>query len=419
MHITILTSKHPNFSHCGPDEIVLASLCNGLINNGYEVSYAFASVDENSKNSFDINIKKFGVNYIGDFTSNFVNKKPKNKFQLGQEIIKSIFLEPKNDFDVKIDNNLKEKIIERKTDLYLIFWDTCFEYILPLICSKKVIAYYAKPPYNASLTKIKNKKNNIFLISQIKKNLLINYLNKKTKGNIKRMQKLKLMTNICYLDTLFYKSNKVNAFYIPLTLRDYFKENQTLKKINTEKQTINIIGALGSMFATGSRLGFNYLINEIFPIIDDQIKRYNLVINFYGRGYSKKDINIISSNSSCKFYGFVEDIDKEVNKNSIALFFNNVSNYTGTYTRVPYLMSSGICIIAHRNLEKSVPELVHGENILLGETPAEISALIIQTLSNPSLVERIGRNARETFIRKFAFNSVAKSISKYLNNLKD
>ena len=102
-----------------------------------------------------------------------------------------------------------------------------------------------------------------------------------------------------------------------------------------------------------------------------------------------------------------------------ALFFNNVGNYTGTYTRLPYLMSSGICIIAHINLKNSVPELVNGENILLGETPEEISSLIFKALNNSSLVEKIGKNARETFNKKFSGYSVAKSFTKNLESISD
>ena len=418
MHITILTSNHPNFSHCGANEIVLASLCMGLIKNGHKVSYAFAGVDNNSKNNFDNNIQDLGIDYIGDFTSNFINKKPLNKFQLARETIKSIFIEPENDFKFKVNKKINEKLIAKKTDLYLIFWDTCFEYIIPFLCQRKIAAYYAKPPYDASITNLKNKRNNIFLISQIKKNLYLNYLNKKSNQNIKRMKKLIFMTNICNIDTQFYKSNKVKAFYVPLALKDYFRDENFYKNIQSSKK-VNIIGALGSVFATGSSIGLNYLINQILPIINDQIKKYNLIINFYGRGYNIKDKSIISSNPNCKFYGFVKDIDKEVKKNSIALFFNNVGNYTGTYTRLPYLMSSGICIIAHINLKNSVPELVNGENILLGETPEEISSLIFKALNNSSLVEKIGKNARETFNKKFSGYSVAKSFTKNLESISD
>ena len=53
-----------------------------------------------------------------------------------------------------------------------------------------------------------------------------------------------------------------------------------------------------------------------------------------------------------------------------------------------------------------MPEMVHGENALLGETPDEIADLVVQALRNPVLRERIGRGGYQTFREHYRSETV-------------
>ena len=103
-------------------------------------------------------------------------------------------------------------------------------------------------------------------------------------------------------------------------------------------------------------------------------------------------------------------------QNEMALLLNNAGPYSGTWTRIPYLMSSGMCIICHAKILNSVPELVHEENILIGETPEEIASLFTLAVNDKSLRSRIGSKARITYEEKFSSKIVANKIATQLLN---
>ena len=78
--------------------------------------------------------------------------------------------------------------------------------------------------------------------------------------------------------------------------------------------------------------------------------------------------------------------------NHIFLLLNNAGPYTGGYTRVIYAFSSGSCLIAHKRLADSMPELVHDRNCLLGATP-ERSPITLppRHATHPARAARRGR----------------------------
>jgi len=414
MRITILTSNHPSFDHVGCNEYVLASIAKGLIKSGNDVSYAFAHND--SKNIFK---KIENVKYIGDFSNKLITKISNNSFERFIKYIKAIFFEPIEDYYFLDPHQIVNQLNKSKPDIYFIFWDTSFEYLIPYLSNKVVFAYYAKPPYESAFVLNNNdvlgykKSRNYF-----KKFLINNYLKKKINNHLSRMQLIKQMSNICKQDVNYYLENNVKSEYIPLTTPDSFlsKRNNLYRNIN-KQSTINIIGGLGNMKATGSVIGFNYLLSNVIPIIRKKLVDHKWVINFYGKGYKESDINRLKGNENFCFKGFVEDIDAEVLNNTIALFFNNAGPYRGTYTRIPYLMSGGICIVAHSNLKKSVPELVHRENILFGKNIDEISKLTVEVIKNKKLAKEIGNNARKTFLRYFSSEQVILKLNNTLKKL--
>jgi len=418
LRIIILTSRHPYFGHLGCGEFVLASLCKGLINSGYDVSYAFVGTNNEINKNVDIKIKELGINYLGDFSDQLIINKPKSIFSVLLKVIKSYFnFREIEDYGFKNSHEIVSKL-GNNDDLFLLFWDSYFEYILNDIKNIKMCAFYAKSPHDSSLIDNKNKKfNNENILDYLKLNLIEFFIRRKIRNNINRMKALNYMSNICNLDVKKFRSYGVNVEYIPLSIPDCFKDYQINQEIKKVDYPIKIIGGLGKINATGSRIGLNFLLKNILPTIDSKLYKNDWIMNFYGKGYAKKDINIIDSYSNLKFYGFVDDIDRELIRNDIALLFNNAGNYTGTYTRVPYLMSSGICLIAHKNLGKSVPELINGKNIIMGETSEEISELIIETIHNEDLRRNIGNNARKTFLEYFSVEKVVEKFSQGIKNI--
>jgi glycosyltransferase involved in cell wall biosynthesis len=95
--------------------------------------------------------------------------------------------------------------------------------------------------------------------------------------------------------------------------------------------------------------------------------------------------------------GWVSDINAEIVQSAVFLVLTNVYGFNVGNTRILLAWSLGACIIAHSSSAFSMPELVHGENILLGETADEIAELVVRAIRDPGLRQRIGRGGYNTF----------------------
>ncbi len=63
-----------------------------------------------------------------------------------------------------------------------------------------------------------------------------------------------------------------------------------------------------------------------------------------------------------------------------------------------------------------MPELVSGENCLLGETPQQIVDMIVQAASDPDLRSRIGAAARTTYLDRYHPSRIASGLSDMITN---
>jgi glycosyltransferase involved in cell wall biosynthesis len=69
--------------------------------------------------------------------------------------------------------------------------------------------------------------------------------------------------------------------------------------------------------------------------------------------------------------------------------------------------SLGACIVAHSDAALSLPEMVDGENALLGGDPDAIVERIARALGDRSLRRRIGAAGRAMFLAHFTGAAVA------------
>jgi glycosyltransferase involved in cell wall biosynthesis len=140
-----------------------------------------------------------------------------------------------------------------------------------------------------------------------------------------------------------------------------------------------------------------YLAGEVVPALERIDPGPTWRVAICGRGTLPPDLERLLDHPRIVRKGFVPDIDQEILSSPVFLLCNNAGPYTGGYTRVIYVMSSGGCLVAHSRLADSMPEVVHGENALLGDTPDAIAALVTQALWDPDLRRRIGEGARLTY----------------------
>ena len=318
------------------------------------------------------------------------------KFDIFPVINKSVFKKIRDDLETA------------KYDLIILFWDTKFEYLLPFIKNQNTFGYLAVPPYSASIIM----HNNFSKFKNFYYKIKLKYFKNLQNIHVNNLKSLKNASNICNITKNWYRDRSINCTYIPNCWENFSKiyRRSSFKKKDTK---FNICSSIGGLNATGNYFGIKYLADFILP----KINKKNLLFNIYGRYKLHKELVYLKKNKFFKFKGFVRDIDNEVIRSKFCLILNNAHNKSlvGGYTRVIYFFSLGKCLIAHRNLKKSMPELINNYNCLLGNSSKQIVGLINRSVKDKIMIKKIGLNAKKTFFRKYSskiiFNKILKEAS--------
>lgn len=169
---------------------------------------------------------------------------------------------------------------------------------------------------------------------------------------------------------------------------------------------VHICGSVGNLAATGNTFGLYYLITELMPRLKARLGENQLAVNIFGGGNLRPSCAALRSDPSIRLRGWVEDINADIIQGRAFLVLTNVYGFHVGNTRILLAWSLGACVIAHTSSKLSMPELVHGENCLLGETANDLVDLIMQAIKDPPLREKIGRGGYETFCEHYRSEKV-------------
>ena len=158
-----------------------------------------------------------------------------------------------------------------------------------------------------------------------------------------------------------------------------------------------ICGSVGNLAATGNTFGLYYLGAELVPRLEAQLGRGGFVVDVYGGGKARHRVAEKLSHPSIRLRGWVDDLNAEIMSSAVFLVLTNVYGFNVGNTRILLAWSLGSCVVAHRSSALSMPELVHDETALLGDTPEEIAELVARAVRDRALRERIGRGGYRAF----------------------
>ncbi len=283
------------------------------------------------------------------------------------------------------------------------FWDTLFEQVLPFLKKRSVvICYGARPNYAASLSRIEAEKGGS-IRDRFRRRMARRILGHREKRHFAVLRNIPALVNICAVDARMYRDSGLDCDYVPNTWPDRFGDNWEQKRQVAEQvhPWIGILGNISGVTQTGNTFGMRFLADGVLPHLERALEGVDWRIRITGGGSLPDDLSAAFDHARIDVTGFVPDLDAEMLANQIFLLLNNAGPYTGGYTRVIYAMSSGGCLVAHRRLADSMPEVVHGHNALLGETAEEIAGLVKDACRNADFRKKIAHNARETFMTHY------------------
>ena len=174
--------------------------------------------------------------------------------------------------------------------------------------------------------------------------------------------------------------------------------------------TNRIAGNLGGQYATGNTFGGWLLGTEVLPALD-RLLGDDYEVKLYGAGEFSQPVARVLEHPRVENLGFVDDIDAELQAAKVFLLCNNWNpDFVVGHTRILHAWSLGSCLVAHRNMARAMPEIVHGENALLGATGEELAKHAAAACRDADLRERIVEGGRRTWEREFRPEVVVKRI---------
>ncbi len=406
MKLLFLSSNTPRLDHFRAGETIVALIARQLREMGHVVELGLlraGRIDDATRAA----LEQDGVIILPSFDSYLVPDEeavPGFPARLTRGVLRLV---KDSDPPIVRGEALARALDARGADAAILFWDTVFEKALPWL-KTPAVGYLARPPTASELARIGDSASPLLIKLWRRLGVLA-----AQRRHFARMRFLAKAVNICALDAALYTVQGVPSEYLSNTWVDPFGDQWRIARAAAEgrRTGIHILANIGGLNATGNLFGLTYFADRVLPLLGPALGGQPWIANICGRFELPGDLAARLIHPNVAIRGFVEDIDEEVAGNEIFLLLNNAGPYTGGYTRVIYAMATGSCLVAHRRLADSMPELVDGVNCLLGNEPGDFARLLSKAAADPALRQKIGEQARHTFETRYHPVSVTSRLS--------
>ncbi len=230
--------------------------------------------------------------------------------------------------------------------------------------------------------------------------------------HLAQMRGFDCLGNVAANDAEYYRANgHPNAFYIQNIWIDRFDGGWEARRTDGNGESVRIIGNIGNVGHTANMHGLRILGEALLPELRRAMNGQGYTVEVIGAGHHHPQLRQALEQPEVRFRGFVDDIDAEMLDAEVFLCLNNASSYNVGHTRYLHAWTLGCCVVAHRNAAQAMPEIVHGENALLGDSIAEIADLIAEAAGDAALRRKLGAGGYQTFQDHFTASHVADRIT--------
>ncbi len=304
---------------------------------------------------------------------------------------------------VRLRPIIEQRMKESSADIAFIFWNP--EGLAATYKSHCVpkISYYGMPDHAAPLARAEDSV--LFGVKRTSLELAILKWNLKIleRCHLRLMMDCDIVTNLSAGHANYYAcEGHPRSLYVPNIWPEALSSVAGDRVPQPKDGKAKIFGSVGRPAATGNTYGLKYIGEEIVPRLDTVLGSDNYEIHIFGEGEPVPAVSKLLQGPSVKMRGWVDDIDSEICSSHIFLMANNTGRYRGSHTRFLHAWSLKACCVAHRCNAGFNPEMVHMENVLLGDTPDEMVELIVQVLRNPDLRHQIGEGGWRTYKAYFS-----------------
>ncbi len=208
-------------------------------------------------------------------------------------------------------------------------------------------------------------------------------------------------------DAEYYRSQgHPNAFYA----RNTWMAAPSIEDVEPQNSACKIIASVGRVSGTANTLGLEYLGTQVLPEMRRIFGARKFELHVLGAGEVHPHVKPLISQPEILLRGFVDDIDREIASAVAFLCVNNATPYKVGHTRYLHAWSLRSCVVAHRDVSLSMPELRHDENALLGANAVEIAEHLLLTCRDVASRTRIADAGLRTFLDEFTADRVVPTL---------
>lgn len=222
-------------------------------------------------------------------------------------------------------------------------------------------------------------------------------------ASLKQMRQFALIAENAANDTEYYQAKGVPGIHYLPNMWPNPASNAWVARRDALEQTapVKIAGNIGHLSATANTFGLWAISDEILPALKRRLGPDGFEMHIYGRLQPRPFLRRRLEDPAIRMRGFIDDIDAELLSCPVFLLANNRYGFKVGHTRILHAFSLGACVVAFRDTALAMPELVHGENILLGDDGDQIAELIAMAGTDHALRRRIGQAGADTLRRCF------------------
>jgi len=313
---------------------------------------------------------------------------------------------------------LEAHLLPEKPDVVLTVWSevaTAMAHRLPY----PVFAYYGNPdPKTAaairSLQKLSSVESGRRRLVHAISDRIHAYFFKK--AHLRIMSRLAGLVDVAANDAQYYvKSGLSNAAYVRNIWGNLREDWESERERSELTNPLKIIGNVGNLNATGNTFGLQILCERILPELRILLGADAFEVHVCGGGRPTDHIANLLQDPNIRIRGFVPNIDAEIISAPVFLVANNWNpHFRVGNTRFLHAWSLGACCIAFRSCSDAMPELVHEQNVLLGDSPEQLAAEIARVANDAALRRKLGRVGYETVSTLFSPQAVVSDLSSRL-----
>jgi hypothetical protein len=225
--------------------------------------------------------------------------------------------------------------------------------------------------------------------------------------HLEAMRQYGWLGDVAANDAEYYRSRgHPNAFYA----RNTWMAAPSIGSVDVRDTDCKIIASVGRVSGTANTLGLEYLGTQVLPEMRRIFGARRFELHVLGAGEVHPHVKPLISQPEIRLRGFVDDIDREIAGAAAFLCVNNATPYKVGHTRYLHAWSLRSCVVAHRDVSLSMPELRNDENAMLGADAKEIAEQLLRSCCDAASRKRIADAGRQTFVDEFTADRVVPTL---------